>query len=262
MRHTRSRTDDRGHRASALPSILKNLPAIILPVLFLVLSTANMLIYRGGHATEYLGTAYDFGALLRGYDAGRLRYSFLLNFVSDLGRVTTYGGGSNLASASLFCLTLLSAGLGFFFSFRGLSIPGLPRAADQKLARPARILGQTSALAFAGLGFAPLDGSALTFAMHMVFVNVGFGSVMGLCILMTILLGRTGAYPRACAGAYLALFALLALFMAVMLYWGMTRTVAGYLALTVGQKIVVYLLVGNLLLQGIVTMRLSTKEGR
>jgi hypothetical protein len=222
-----------------------------------VLSTVNMLIYRGGHATEYLGTVYDFGAHLPTDEAGRLRYSFLLNFVSDLGRVKNYRGGSNIESASLFCLTLSVAGLGFFLSFRGLSIPGLPRGAEGRLARPARIIGQVSALAFAAIGWAPLDFSVLTFALHMVFVNVAFGTLMGLCILMTILITKADRYPRVCAVAYMVLFAALALFMGAMILWGLTRTFAGYLALTLGQKIIVYLLVGNLLLQGIVTMRLS-----
>ncbi len=237
------------------------LPALVFPLLFLVLSTINMLVYRGGHATVYMGTAYDFGAHLRSYQPGRLRYSFLLNFVSDLGRVTTYGGASNLGSASLFCLTLLSAGLGFFFYFRRLAIPGLPRQAADRFARPARILGQASALAFAGLGCAPLDGSPLTFAVHMVLVNVAFGTVMVLCILMTILLTRSGSCPRVCAAAYVALFSALALFMAAMVVWGTTRTLAAYLALTIGQKLIVYLLMGTLLVQGIATMRLSAAGG-
>jgi hypothetical protein len=238
------------------------LPAIVFPLLFLVLSTINVLVYRGGHAREFLGTAYDFAAHLRDYDAARLRYSFLLNFVSDLGRLTTYHGGSNLASAALFCVTLGSVGLGFFLSFRRLSIPGLPRAVEARFLGPARFLGQASALAFAGIGLAPVDGPTPSLAVHLAFVFVAFGTVMAVCIFMTVLIARSRHYPRSCAIPFVVLFAALALFMGVMTWWGLSRSVAGYLALTVGQKIVVGLLVGTLLVQGIASARLAPTGSR
>lgn len=128
---------------------------------------------------------------------------------------------------------------------------------EQRLITPTRILGQASALAFAGIGWAPLDGSPLTFALHMVLVFVAFGTVMGICLLMTVLISRSERYPTSCAVPYVVLFAALTLFMGVMAWWGLARTIAGYLALTIGQKIIVSLLVGNLLFQGIVTFRLS-----
>jgi len=231
------------------------LPAIVFPLLFLVLSTINILVYRGGHAREFLGTAVDFAAHLRDYDAARLRYSFLLNFVSDLGRLKTYHGGSNLASAALFCGTLGSAGLGFFLFFRRLSIPGLPRAVEAKFLGPTRLIGQACALAFAGIGWAPVDGPIPSFAVHLGLVGIAFGTVMAVCVLMTILMTRSGRHPWPCVLPYGVLFTALALFMGVMVWWGLARSVAGYLALTIGQKIVVYLLVVTMLVQGIVSLR-------
>lgn len=242
------------------PSPRRGFPsAVVFSLLFLVLSTINIAIYRGGHAREFLGTAYDFAAYLRGYDAARLRYSVLLNFVSDLGRMETYHGGSNLLSASLFRATLGSAGLGFLLFFRRLSIRGLPRNAEGLLGLT-RKLGQASGLAFAGIGWAPVDGPAPSFAIHLLLVFIAFGAVMAVCLLMAILMTRSGRYRCLAVLPYVLLFTALALFMGVMAWWGLARSVTGYLALTVGQKIVVYLLVGTMLVEGIASSRRAAAE--
>lgn len=249
-------------RARTPPPGRALLTPIVFPLLFLVLSTVNILVYRGGHAREFMGTAYDFAAHLRNYDAARLRYSFLLNFVSDLGRLKTYHGGSNLASAALFCATLGSTGLGFLLFFRRLTIPGLPRAVEAKFLGPTRLLGQACALAFAGIGWAPVDGPIPSFAVHLGLVCIAFGTVMAVCILMTILLTRSGRCPRLFALPYGVLFTALALFMGVMTWWGLGRSIAGYLALTIGQKVVVLLLVGTMLFQGIASSRMAADGTR
>ncbi len=272
-----------------LPTARFALPSIIL----LVFLTLNMLLYTGGHATEFLGTSYKFVQKLQVPD--RKRFSFLLNFVSDLGRVRTYAGDSNIFSALLFCATLSATGssLLIFISkldgekarpkllegtskshllyghpeLRPSHYRGFSHVRDAKATvfRDAfvrnygilKALCRFSAVCFIAVGWAPQDVHHIFLILHLVFVNAAFGSIMAICVVVVSIYRRQSPKPlsRIYPVFCLTLLAILSAYLAVIVTWFFTRSMPAYFMLVIGQKIIVYLTGVSLLVFEAVLMR-------
>jgi len=187
---------------------------------FLVLTLVAMSLYPGGNDI----------------DPSASRYSFTRNFFSTLGLTQAYGE-PNTASAALFFLALLGAGIGLLLFF-----VVYPRFFTGQLS--CRIwslvgagFGIAAAVAFIGVAFTP---SNLFHAAHIRFVVWAFRLLPLAILCYTFAIIQHHLYP----GRYAVIFAVFAaLLMAYV--WLISAgpgldTPEGLVTQAVGQKIIVY----------------------
>lgn len=231
---------------------------VLPPLFFLVTFGANLFIYQGGHADEYLGTRYDFSRFLHDYQEERGRYHFLLNFVSDLGRLETYGGESNISSAVMFCISLTGTGVLFLVMIYRVPRMSMPSDGKRNLAA---LLGlcKIGAAAFIVIGWVPEDIHNAAMILHLIFVNIAFGSTMVVCVFVVLMQMLVEKKPRIITGFYALLFAGLTGYLVLILYWYITRDITAYFCLVVGQKIIVFFMVAHMLALGIMYRRLRRR---
>jgi hypothetical protein len=219
----------------------KRLLIALPPLFFLLTAGANIAVYRGGHATEYLGTGYYFDEYLREYDADQKYFHFALNFVSDLGRLKTYHGSLNLPSVLIFCVCLSGTGILFLLALHRINRCRTGRPLD-RMQKVVLDLCKLSAISFILIGWIPEDIHEVTRILHLVCVNCAFGSTMAISIIIVLM------KPRWITGFYLFLFAVLSAYLALIVYWYFTRRLPPYLGLTIGQKVIVLLMVIHMFL--------------
>ena len=127
-------------------------------VLYIFLLAAAMVSYNGGNTIDHHGIVY----------------SFSLNFLSDLGRVSGYGGQNNTLSFYSFNLSLAIIGIAFLTYF--LFLPSLHNSNPRSFlfSRIGSFFGCFSSICFAGVGMTPADS---LLDMHIFFANWVFRSM-------------------------------------------------------------------------------------
>ena len=127
-------------------------------VLYIFLLAAAMVSYNGGNTIDHNG----------------IGYSFSLNFLSDLGRVSGYGGQNNTLSFYSFNLSLAIIGIAFLTYF--LFLPSLHNSNPRSFlfSRIGSFFGCFSSICFAGVGMTPADS---LLDMHIFFANWVFRSM-------------------------------------------------------------------------------------
>jgi len=127
-------------------------------VLYIFLLAAAMVSYNGGNTIDHHG----------------IGYSFSLNFLSDLGRVSGYAGQNNTLSFYSFNLSLAIIGIAFLTYF--LFLPSLHNSNPRSFlfSRIGSFFGCFSSICFAGVGMTPADS---LLDMHIFFANWVFRSM-------------------------------------------------------------------------------------
>jgi hypothetical protein len=193
-------------------------------ILFLILSTINMIIYPGSFHVNYHVFPYD-------------HYSFIYNNLSDMGMFYTFTGEPNFTSAALFTITLTLTGISFFIFVRYFPLIFNPASKSYKLARLGSILGIISSIAFIGVGWTPWDKFIVP---HMLFVSTAFLFSILFNIFFAIAILRNKLYPNWFAIPLLS-YALIIIGYILALALGPSYiTLSGRVVESLGQKIVIY----------------------
>ncbi len=201
-------------------------------VAFILLTLIAMVIYPGG--------------TVHNHEAGH--YLFLENFFSDLGRTQDFEGGSNGTSYILFTIALTLVGLTILPIFWAIGEIISPRnKITRVLTTVMAIAGVVAGIGFVGVGWTPWD---LGRPIHVMFVNIGFRTLLFCLILLMVSIYRTGWYPNIYAHI-LAVVSIILLGYIMLMVFGPPPHASreGLMIQVGGQKIIVYLLIGALMHQ-------------
>ncbi|MDH4214710.1 MAG: hypothetical protein OEV85_12410 [Candidatus Thorarchaeota archaeon] len=192
--------------------------------------------------------AYTGGSAL---DPDSPGFSLVYNFLSDLGRTVAYSGISNLKSSIIFNVSLFLAGvllIPYFIEF--------PRIFDgTRVSRRFAILGSVIgiffAMTFVGGSLTPSDRFM---DIHLMFGGLAFVSGLPIVIFHTFAIISSPDYPNRYAGIYIALGAVLSIFLYSMYLIGDSGI---SVIVTFGQKFVVTSILICFLLLSLITRRIS-----
>ena len=170
-------------------------------------------------------------------DAEKSGYSFLENFFSDLGMVRTHAGEPNALSASLFASALVLVGLVLmlFFLLLYTYFPEPSRA--KNLSKAGTIAGVISGISCIGIALTPWDRFL---EMHMIFAYCLSLSFLAVALLYSAAILRNPAYSNAYAILFIAYFAVLLMFVVLMVLGPDPESAAGERVLATGQKVCIY----------------------
>jgi hypothetical protein len=189
--------------------------------LYGILNVLAMIVYPGGTSS----------------DAEKTGYSFLENFFSDLGMVRTYAGEPNTLSSSLFASALVLVGLVLILFFLLLSTYFPEPSLGKNLSRAGTIAGVLSGISCIGIALTPWDRFL---AVHMVFAYCLSLSFLAVALLYSAAILRNPAYSNAYAIAFIAYFAVLLIFVVLMVLGPDLESTAGRRVLATGQKVCIY----------------------
>jgi hypothetical protein len=170
-------------------------------------------------------------------DAEKSAYSFLENFFSDLGMVSTYRGEPNTLSASLFASALAVVGLVLMLFFLLLSTYFPEPLLGKNLSRAGTIAGVVSGISCIGIALTPWDRFL---EAHMVFAYCLSLSFLAVALLYSAAIFRNPAYSNAYAIVFIAYFAVLLVFVALMVLGADLESTTGRRLLAMGQKVCIY----------------------
>jgi hypothetical protein len=209
-------------------------------VQYIVLTVLGMLFYPGGTYTDESTTGY----------------SFFENYFSDIGRTVSHSNDPNTLGWLLFTIAMFVGGLAicaFFLAFYNF-FQGTPRTKNVTLI--GTIFGILAAIGFMGIGFVPAD---INVGVHRLFMYASFGCVLVVSLLFTLAMFWHEDYPRIYTYFYL-IFTICAAFYMVLLFAGPSReSVEGLAIQAGGQKIIVYAMILNFLIQGYGAWNLERK---
>ena len=182
--------------------------------------------------------------------------SFFENYFSDIGRTISHSNEPNTIGWFLFTVAMLVGGLAicaFFLAFYNF-FQDTPKT--KNLALIGTIVGILAAIGFMGVGFVPAD---IDVGLHRLFMYVSFGCVLVVSLLFTLSMFWHEDYPKVYTYIYLIFTICAALYM-VLLFAGPSReSVEGLAIQAGGQKIIVYAMILNFLIQGIGAWNLVKK---
>jgi hypothetical protein len=214
-------------------------------ILFVLLTVIAMLLYPGGTMTD----PHSHG------------YSFFLNFLSDLGRIATPSGQSNLASRMLFTIALSMGAVGVALFFVALTQFFAGSGIVPWLSRLAAIFGLVASICFIGVAFVPLD---LSGPVHYLFLDAALLSFLLAFLLLFLAVLLTPGFPRRVVWVFSAFAVLLAgysLFLLFLLLFGpATGTLIWEIAQATGQKIIVYASILTAFIQAVSMQPLLVKN--
>lgn len=167
---------------------------------------------------------------------GQGGYDYWYNYLSDLGRRRAWNREVNKCSNQFFDSALYLAA-GAIILFFWLIPPVLRQKRLRRAAVIGGLLGTTSALAYLGIAWFPLD---VNYRMHTVFVRVGFISFFALSWLFAATIRREKAYPNVFAYVMYIFAAVFLLQISIMLFGPRAWTSPNALWLQVtAQKVIV-----------------------
>ncbi|MCG3254332.1 MAG: DUF998 domain-containing protein [Candidatus Heimdallarchaeota archaeon] len=189
--------------------------------LFLLNNFLASLFYKGGsHA-----------------DPNNPGYSFLWNYVSDLGRTISISGEVNLISRIIFTTTLVIVGFSAFFYCIVIS-SFYKRTTLSKHGTVVLIFGVLNGIVYIIIGFLPIDTQLLP---HNVFVVFAFFFKIILMVFLIRIILRDENYPNVYAYIFLSYLCVFLLFI-VFLIFSLFDILVPYLQTSIiGQKLTFYL---------------------
>lgn len=207
---------------------------------YIVLTVIGMLVYPGGTYT----------------DETTVGYSFFENYFSDIGRTIAHSNDPNTLGWILFTTAMFVGGLAigaFFLAFYNFFQEN-PRT--KNLALIGTIVGILAGVSFMGVGFLPAD---LNVDLHRIFMYAAFGCVLVVSILYTLSMFWHEDYSKMYTYLFLIFTICAALYM-ILLFAGPSReSVEGLAIQAGGQKLIVYFMVINFLIQGYGAWNLEKK---
>jgi len=144
---------------------------------YVILSSLGMLFYAGG---TYINP-----------DAPG--YSFWANYLSDIGRSKAYSGKDNTVSMILYSIALsfwAVSFIPFFLALRSLFTEG---KLERILSTIGSLFGVIAAICLIGIAFTPAD---ILGGPHIIFVYLGYSSLLYLGVLYSITLYKSDKLPR------------------------------------------------------------------
>ncbi|MBK5112813.1 MAG: DUF998 domain-containing protein [Candidatus Heimdallarchaeota archaeon] len=164
-------------------------------------------------------------------------YSFMWNYVSDLGRVISISGETNLVSRAIFTATLTIVGLSAL-GYSSVFSNFYKETSLSKLGTAILVFGILNGLDYIVIGFLPLDTH---FTQHNAFVIVAFGLKLVLLVLFITIIFKDEKYPYRYAFIYLAYLVVFITF-AFFLVFSLNGLLVPYLPTSIlGQKLTFYL---------------------
>lgn len=203
--------------------------------LFVMLTTAAMLVYPGG--TFPL--------------AGTHGYMFFINYFSDLGQTRTQSGADNYPSMLLFTTAVVIVGIALAAFFRAFSTFFKSKATSPralKLNRIATRFGVASAICFIGLAAIPEN---LFAAGHFLCVQGAFNFLLVAVILEIAALRRTPGISSWLLTVNVAFVVILFSYVLLLLFGPSSKTLLGDQINAVGQKVIVYVAVATIFVQAL-----------
>ncbi len=176
-------------------------------------------------------------------------YVFTENFLSDLGRINTFDGTSNLVCAGIYFWVLLCVGASAILFFTILRYIFRKKSWTKYLSYLMAMTGIFAGVGLVGIGCAPAD---LIHDIHIFFVYWSFVFLLLSLLLLMICIYGTPGYPKVYGHLLLLTNLILAGYVGLLFYGPNPYTSDdGLMIQVVGQKIIVYLLIISLAIQAI-----------
>jgi len=193
--------------------------AFSLLVGFLFLTCLAMVVYPGGTIANPVANSYMFSE----------------NFFSDLGRLTTFNGSSNVLSCIIFASAMLMAAVGqsLYLSMKWQIL----QSSSRVFALFGCLFGFIATAGQIGVAMTPGD---LLGKIHMDFVYLLFCSFLISSSFFMIAIFKTKHYPNIYGWAFAGFGILLASYVLLLFYGPSIRTQTGLMIHAVAQKIIVY----------------------
>jgi hypothetical protein len=222
---------DPAFSARARAAALRGTLIVVATVQFVAFTLLGMLLYPGGAK----------------FDHSTRSYTFFGNFFSDLGASVTHSGLDNSAARVLFVLALCGVGLGLLAFAPSWRFIALRSGRGRWAGRMAEACGSASALCFAGVGLVPWN---LHLALHNSLVRLAF-SLLLLFVAGLTWVQLANTWPAAFVRANATYLVVLGGYV-YLLFWGPSLEVpSGFAFQVVAQKIIAYVSILNLGLQGV-----------
>jgi len=165
-----------------------------------------------------------------------VRYSFFKNFLSDLGRRVTFGGGDNRIGSQVFFTSVILFVLGLSACLLGLIRVHRFAPPARRWANVAGIAVALAGISLIAVAFTPLDES---FRLHVALTDVAVNVLPAVSILLGIAAQRDQRFPRQSAVAWMLLSVLLVFYLLVITWGPGLGSERGLGIHVTGQKIVV-----------------------
>lgn len=198
---------------------------------YIILTIIGMFIYPGGTRL----------------DAESAGYSFSRNFLSDIARMESYDGTSNLLGTGLYCWALLTLGSASILMFLVLRYIFREKKWTKIVSVLMAVTGVFAGTGLIGIGLAPSD---VIYDAHMFFVFMAFLFLQASLSLLMICIYGTPRFPNKYAHVLLTTNVILFGYIGLMFYGpDPSGSDDGLFAQVIGQKIIVYSLILSLVYQ-------------
>lgn len=191
-----------------------------------------MIIYNGGHRFDHYFPYY----------------SFPLNYLSDLGRTRTFLGEPNWAPRMLFSIAMIIGGVGLIIFYPLYPYFFREDKKTYKIALAGSILGIVSSIFCISTAFLPLD---LFTTLHRACVFILGIIEVPTIILLIIAIFREKKYPNVYAWVFLVYVFILFVYIVLYASLGFDSPWMKEAAKIIGQKIIIFLQVVNLIIQAL-----------
>lgn len=200
-------------------------------IVFTFLTIIAMFVYAGG--------TYD--------NPASVGYNFFQNYFSDLGRTISHSGDQNTISWLFFTIAMIGTGLGFLSFFSEYHRFFAEEDKTKKISVIASIFGLIAGILFLCIGLIPSDVNQ---PLHLALMYAAFASISLAVVLFTVILYLYRDYPRPYFYTFIVETVIIFLYL-VLLFLGPSRyNTEGLPIQATGQKLAVYSLVINFLIQG------------
>lgn len=174
-------------------------------------------------------------------------YSFFSNYLSDLGRTKVSSGKSNLISFILSTIASLIFSTSYLLYFVAMPPFFKEKNIEKVLSIVGSSLGVISCVFLIGIAFAPLD---IFPYVHFLFVVFAFAIAFFAAVVYTIVTFLNKDYPKLNALAYLVFSIAIFIYILTVLYGPAGNTQDGLTFQCTAQKIIIYIWMSCLVIQG------------
>jgi len=197
-------------------------------------------VFRRARWAAGIATVLAIGAGIR-YPGGTFQnhstrgYSFVENFLSDLGMTVAHNGEANRLGAMLFVVSLLVLIVGLGGSLVGFVRLHAATAEGRPFARLAGLIGLVVCICFAGVAFTPENR---LLGLHIFFTKAAWRLFVIVPLLLFVASLRSPDVPRGIRSAWLFLTVMLAGYVWMIDFGPRTSAPGGLVIQVVAQKII------------------------